>query len=146
MSRSLARHVTSGVKQPMAEVTKLRYGNVSADNGDGTMTQVVKVTFVSPDGDTVQRRYADGKWTHNNQHLQLLAAIGHKPSDYDGNVLDVSEEHNTVPVVYTDKPSQEGWHLSQAVFKRGKEALDAADWNEFGSDSGVEVNVGGRQQ
>jgi len=76
-----------------------------------------------------------------------MAAIGAKPTEYDGTTLDLRDHNVVVPLVYNDADGdQGGWHLSQAVFKRGKEALKSADWNEFGDDSSIQINVGGSDE
>jgi hypothetical protein len=115
-----------------------------ADQSGESFQPVVKVLFRCPDGDTETRYYNNSQYSVENQHLQLMAAIGAKPSEYDGKTLDLRDHNVVVPLVYNDAAGRQGgWHLSQAVFKRGKEALQSADWNEFGEDSAIEINVGG---
>jgi len=143
--------ITSGMMQPMAKMLRLEYSSqVVQQPAEGVpqTSSVVNVTFRTPSGGAETRQYSDGPYVLSNQHLQLMAAIGHQPTDYDGMSLDVSDEDVVVPVVYnqSDGPMG-GWHISQAVFERGRQALEVAEWNSFGDDSSaVTVNIGGSDQ
>lgn len=129
--------------QPRGELLELRYSSMGDPSGE-SFQPVVKVLFRCPDGDTETRYYSDGPYSVENQHLQLMAAIGAKPTEYDDKTLDLRDHNVVVPLIYNNAAGEQGgWHLSQAIFKRGKEALQSADWNEFGEDSAIEINVGG---
>jgi len=120
---------------------KCEYDVTYSDEGD--RNDVVHVTFLTPKDNTETRTYADGKWGVNNQHLQLLAAVGKKPSQYDGNTLLVADEDIPIPLQYKRTASNAGWHISQNLFDRGRQVLQQASWTEFGSN--VTINVGGSQ-
>jgi len=137
-----ARMITGGLVQPVGKVLELRYSSMASDTNGSTTT--VAVTFRTPQGDEQTRYYGDGCYSVENQHLQLLAALNYQPTDYgDSRSMDVAGDGLTIPLVYNPDGDETGWYVSQAVFARGKKALKSADWNDFGEDSSVTVNIGG---
>jgi len=139
------RNITGGMVQPVGKVLELRYSSMAADpNGEDFMSTVA-ITFRTPEGDEQTRQYGDGPYNLEDQHLQLLAALGHQPTDYgEERSMDLSAEGRVIPLVYNPDGNETGWYVSQSVFARGKKALKSADWNDFGDDdSAVTVNVGG---
>jgi len=108
---------------------------------DGTKHDSVAVTFLTPKENVQTRTYGDGAWGINNQQLQLLAAIGKRPSDYDGMTLSLIDENVPIPLTYKRINPEQGWHLSQGLFDRGREALRQVSWVTFGSN--ITINVGG---
>ena len=146
MIEQTANNIVHGMIQPRGELLELRYSSMADQSGE-SFQPVVNVLFRCPDGTREQRYYNNSQYSVENQHLQLMAAIGAKPTEYDGTTLDLRDHNVVVPLVYNDAGGdQGGWHLSQAVFKRGKEALQSADWNEFGEDSAIEINIGGSDE
>jgi hypothetical protein len=114
-------------------------------NGEQFMSTVA-ITFRTPEGDEQTREYGDGPYNLENQHLQLLAALNKQPTDYDGRSMDVSNDGIVIPLVYNENGDESGWYVSKSVFARGKKALKSADWNEFGDDSSIQINVGGSDE
>jgi len=143
--------MTSGMLQPMGIVTKLQYCNIPVNDGEQQQSGC-RVTFRNPNSDLSTRKYEDGQYGASNHHLQLMAAIGVQPSDYDANGnLDLTDREPTLPVVYNNADNHMGgWHISQSVFERGGMLLQQAEWNSFGDsdddgDSNITINVGGSQ-
>lgn len=122
---------------PTVQITRMeyrRYGEKLEHTG-------VKVTFITPSSETKTQMFGDNAYTLQNQHLSLMAAFGHKPTDYDGQVLDLSDEDTRAEAVYNDGE----WRIATTVFQRGQQALKRADWFPFGdTDDAVEVHVGGK--
>ena len=148
-TNQMAANITHGMMQPVGKLLQTKYSSIPADQNGEQWASAVGVLFKTPAEDTQSRKYGDGPYGSNNQHLQLLAAIGKQPTDYDGQTLDLRDDECFVELAYADGP-ETGWHLSQSVFARGEKALHSADWNPFtdGSDgaqndSAVTVNVGG---
>lgn len=66
----------------------------------------------------------DAEFALNNPALQVLAYLGHKPSDFDGQTLEC--DGDLVPVVATGRND---YSLQDRVLQEGKQKLGSCDWS-----------------
>jgi hypothetical protein len=99
----------------------------SAAMGNDTL----EVTYLTPNGEE-QTWLANTGYNPENPTLMFLAAIGHRPSEFENQRLDVSDENITVPLQYDQSEGKYGIHAD--MLERGQKALIRAAWNPWTED------------